>query len=186
MRQMQPEPIEVTVVFLEMEVRPTSFPPLPGNRQIALLRTHDIPLHFYRYLTDRVGRKWSWVHTLRQSDEELLKELHGKDREVWVLYLEGSPAGFFDLSRATPGVVDLGYFGLMKHAMGQGLGRWFLGSALSVCWETQPRLVTVQTCTLDHPAALPLYQKMGFHPVGQSHEVIQPLSFDERMAIVMR
>ncbi len=44
----------------------------------------------------------------------------------------------------------------------------------------------VQTCTLDHPAALPLYQKLGFQPVGQKKEVIRPLSLEERAAIVMR
>jgi hypothetical protein len=27
--------------------------------------------------------------------------------------------------------------------------------------------VTVNTCTLDHPAALPLYQRIGFEPVAQ-------------------
>jgi len=37
-----------------------------------------------------------------------------------------------------------------------------------VAWETFPadRLI-VRTCTLDHPAALPLYQKCGFAPTGQ-------------------
>jgi hypothetical protein len=44
----------------------------------------------------------------------------------------------------------------------------------------------VQTCTLDHPAALPLYQKLGFFPVGQSNEVVRPLPFAERSASVMR
>jgi hypothetical protein len=49
-----------------------------------------------------------------------------------------------------------------------------------------PTFVTVQTCTLDHPAALPLYQKLGFSPVGQSRELVRPMSFDERAASVMR
>jgi GNAT superfamily N-acetyltransferase len=75
---------------------------------------------------------------------------------------------------------------MMEHAMGQGLGRWFLGAAIAACWATRPQLVTVQTCTLDHPAALPLYQKLGFTPVGQSRETILPMSFEERSAIVMR
>ena len=181
-----PEPIEVTVVFLEMEVPPASFPPQPYNRQVALLKTRDIPLHFYRYLTDRVGRKWQWVNILRKSDEELAAEIHGEGREVWVLYLDGAPAGFFDLNRAAPDVVDLAYFGMMEQAMGQGIGRWFLGAAVSACWESGPRLVTVQTCTLDHPAALPLYQKLGFRPVAQAKEFVQPMTFAQRAASVMR
>jgi hypothetical protein len=46
--------------------------------------------------------------------------------------------------------------------------------------------VTVQTCTLDHPAALPLYQKLGFSPVGQKKEIVRPMAFHERSASVMR
>jgi hypothetical protein len=46
--------------------------------------------------------------------------------------------------------------------------------------------VAVQTCTLDHPAALPLYQKLGFTPVAQKKEVVHPMPFDERKASVMR
>ena len=61
MDKARPAPIEVTVTFLEMQAPPAHYPPLPYNRQIALLRTKDMPLHFYRYLTDRVGRKWHWV-----------------------------------------------------------------------------------------------------------------------------
>lgn len=186
LEEVQPEPIEVTVTFLEMEARPASFPPLPYNRQIALLKTSNIPLHFYRYLADRVGRKWHWVNSLRKSNEQLQEELHRHGREVWVLYLDGSPAGFFDLNRVTPEIVDLAYFGMMEHATGQGIGRWFLGAAISACWAMDPKLVTVQTCTLDHPAALPLYQKLGFRPVGQAREVIRPMTFAERTAIVMR
>ncbi|TGV78967.1 GNAT family N-acetyltransferase, partial [Mesorhizobium sp. M2D.F.Ca.ET.145.01.1.1] len=45
---------------------------------------------------------------------------------------------------------------------------------------------TVQTCTLDHPAALPLYQKLGFKPVAQKKEIVHPLPFAERSASVMR
>jgi hypothetical protein len=33
----------------------------------------------------------------------------------------------------------------------------------------------VQTCTLDHPRALPLYQQMGFIPFAQEEAEIMPL-----------
>src|SRR3982751_3024320 len=84
--------IEVTVTFLEMHVPPAYSPPLPYNRQIALLRTKDIPLHFYRYLMDRVGRKWHWVNVLRLDDEELAAGIHRENRDIRVLYLDGAPA----------------------------------------------------------------------------------------------
>jgi GNAT superfamily N-acetyltransferase len=178
--------IEVTVTFLEMHAPPAHYPALPYNRQIALLRTRDIPLHFYRYLMDRVGRKWHWVNSLRLSDEELLASLHREDRDIRILYLDGAPAGFFDVRPNLPDETDLAYFGMMEHATGQGLGRWFLGAAIESCWSHGPKRVTVQTCTLDHPAALPLYQKLGFQPVAQKKEIIRPMPFSERQASVMR
>jgi GNAT superfamily N-acetyltransferase len=180
------EDIAVTVTFLEMHVPPVYSQPVPYNRQIALLKTKDIPLHFYRYLMDRVGRKWHWVNVLRLSDDELSAGIHREDRDIRVLYLDGAPAGFFDLKPHLPEEVELAYFGMMEHATGQGIGRWFLGAAIAAAWSYGPRRVTVQTCTLDHPAALPLYQKLGFTPVAQKKEVVQPMPFLERSASVMR
>lgn len=181
-----PEPIRVTVTFLEMATPPSHYPPLPYGRQIALLRTRDMPLHFYRYLLDRVGRRWDWVNALRLSDEELAAGLHREDRDIRVLYLDGAPAGFFDIRPLPPHEVELSYFGLMEHATGQGLGRWFLGAAVEACWSHGPKLVTVQTCTHDHPAALPLYQRLGFRPVAQKTETVLPMTMVERAAAVMR
>jgi GNAT superfamily N-acetyltransferase len=178
--------IEVTVTFLAMTRPPSHYAPLPYNRQIALLRVKDIPLHFYRYLIDRVGRKWHWVNALRLSDEELAEGVHAPGRDIRVLYVDGAPAGFFDLKPHLPQAMELAYFGLMPHAAGTGLGRWFLGAAVEACWAHEPESVIVQTCTLDHPAALPLYQKMGFAPVGQTKETVMPLGFAERSSIVMR
>lgn len=180
------QPVEVTVTFLEMASPPVHYPPLPYGRQIALLKTRNIPLHFYRYLQDRIGRRWHWVNILRLSDEELSAKIHAPGRDIRVLYLDGAPAGFFDLKPEPGGPLELAYFGMMEQAMGQGLGRWFLGAAIEAAWSHHPTVVTVQTCTLDHPAALPLYQKLGFSPVGQTKEMVVPLSFTERSTSVMR
>jgi GNAT superfamily N-acetyltransferase len=181
-----PDGIEVTVTFLEMRSAPAHYPPLPYGKQVALLKTRNIPRHFYRYLMDRVGRKWHWVNALRLTDDELREGLDLPGRDIRVLYLDGVPAGFFDVKPHLPEEAELAYFGIMEHAMGQGLGRWFLGAAIEACWSHGPRLVTVQTCTLDHPAALPLYQRLGFSPVGQKTEIIRPLPFAERSASVMQ
>lgn len=181
-----PETIPVTVTFLEMAVPPAHYPPLPHNRQIALLRARKVPIHFYRYLADRVGRKWHWVNILRTSEEKLEAALWKPDRDIRVLYLDGAPAGFFDIKPHLPETAEIAYFGMMEHAMGQGIGRWFLGAAIEAAWAQGPRTVTVQTCTMDHPAALPLYQKLGFSPVGQTREIVTVMSFAERSESVMR
>lgn len=180
------DPIPVTVTFLEMKRKPAHYPHPPANMNIALMRTREIPLHFYRYLTDRVGRKWHWVNILRLSDEELTARIHKPGRDIRVLYLDGTPAGFFDINPISGDETEIAYFGMMDHATGRGLGRWFLGAAIEAAWAVSPKQIVVQTCTLDHPAALPLYQKMGFDPVGQTSEIVHPLPFAERVAHVMR
>ena len=120
------------------------------------------------------------------GDEDLAAGRGESGRDIRVLYLDGAPAGFFDLRSHLPDWVEIAYFGMMEHAMGQGLGRWFLGAAIEAAWSQGPTRVAVQTCTLDHPAALPLYQKLGFSPVGQKKEVVVPLTFEERSRSVMR
>jgi GNAT superfamily N-acetyltransferase len=181
-----PAGVEVTVTFLEMSVPPAHPPPLPLNQPIALLQARNIPLHFYRYLLDRVGRRWKWERSLRLTDEALSAELTHPGRDVRVLYLDGAPAGFFDIRPHLPESAEIAYFGMMEQALSRGLGRWFLGAAISAAWQHKPQMVTVQTCTLDHPAALPLYQKLGFSPVGQSKEIVHPLTDAERAKILFR
>ncbi|MEQ1944509.1 GNAT family N-acetyltransferase [Mesorhizobium sp. VNQ89] len=180
------DPIEVTVTFLEMQRQPAHYPHPPANINIALMKTRDMPLHFYRYLMDRVGRKWQWVNVLRLDDEELEAKIRKPGRDIRVLYIDGAPAGFFDINPYSADETEIAYFGMMEHVTGMGLGRWFLGAAIEAAWATNPRQIVVQTCTLDHPAALPLYQKLGFSPVGQKNEMVHPLPFQERSASVMR
>ena len=133
-----PDPIDVTVTFLEMDRAPVHRPAAPYNRQIALLRARAMPLHYYRYLIDRVGRKWHWVNSLRLNDDDLA-EVTREDRDIRVLYLDGAPAGFFDLKPNGPSEMEIAYFGMMDHATGQGLGRWFLGSAIDTALVVQAR-----------------------------------------------
>jgi len=182
----KPDPIDVTVTFLEMVAPPAHYPPVPYNRPIALLKARGMPNHFYRYLIDRIGRKWHWVNALRLSDEELAKKLADPARDVRVLHLDGVPAGMFEVAPLDDDMMELVYFGLMENATGQGIGRWFLGAAMEAAWSRSPQRVVVQTCTLDHPAALPLYQKIGFNPVAQVKEVVFPLTSAERAEILVR
>jgi len=82
-----------------------------------------------------------------------------------VAYVEGTPAGYFQLDAATePGSVEIAYFGLAPDAIGQGLGKHLLSCAVRDAWALGPKRVWLHTCTLDHPHALPNYQKRGFVP----------------------
>ena len=69
--------------------------------------------------------------------------------------------------------VWLAYFGIMPEFRGRGLGKWLLSEALATAWLREPERVRVETCTLDDPRALPLYQRMGFVPYERRQKVIE-------------
>jgi GNAT superfamily N-acetyltransferase len=66
--------------------------------------------------------------------------------------------------------VNLAYFGLMPWMIGKGLGQAFLRDAVDTAWGAGARAVTVNTCTADHPRALPTYIASGFAPVRTLRE----------------
>ena len=85
---------------------------------------------------------------------------------LYTLLDHGWPQGFFMLEDMGDDVVDLSYFGMVPEAVGRGLGGWLLKTAILTAWDREGiRKLTVNTCTLDHPRALALYQKNGFMPV---------------------
>lgn len=171
--------LDTTITFLEMTTIPAKRYPLPLGVNAAILHAERPQLAFYRFLQLQVGYHWNWEFRLRMNDETLLAAIHAETSEIYVLYLDGAPAGFFEVNRADPAVTDLAYFGLMPHAAGRGLGRWFLSRAIEACWANTPEKITVNTCTLDHPAALSLYQKLGFVPYRQAPGKVRPLTKKE-------
>jgi GNAT superfamily N-acetyltransferase len=178
--------LAATVTHLRMERAPQHYPPAPSKPPLALLKCRSMPLHYYRYLYDRVGRAWHWTAALTLSDKDLAERLASPRTDIRVLHVDGCPGGFFELRVLSGKECRLVHFGLMEHAMGRGLGRWFLGSAVRAGWEHQPRILSVETCTLDHPAALPLYQKMGFAPVWRREETVAELTPEARAAILSK
>ena len=180
----KPKSLRATITHLQMNRPPRGSTPLPVNLHATLMRATDIPLHFYRYLQWQVGRQWNWVERLRLNDDELSKIVHAKTTRIFVLSVDGSPAGFFELADLEDETVELSYFGLMEHVHNRGLGQWMLGQAIATAWSNTPERVIVSTNTLDHPAALPLYQKMGFEPVSQNEAIIRPLADDEILKLM--
>lgn len=88
-----------------------------------------------------------------------------------MLYGDGEPAGFFELDARSGHDVNLAYFGLMPHALGKGLGGPFLRAAIDAAWMLAPTQLRVNTCTADHPRALPAYLRAGFKPIRTVREV---------------
>ena len=161
--------VAVTVTFLRMDRRPGEAPPsLPPGCQIV--RVSGCTVGFYRYLYDTVGAAYVWWLRRTLSDAELGSLLGDPRVSIHVLYSGGEPAGFFELDERNWPDVNLSYFGLLPHAVGTGVGFAFLSHAVATAWRPGARGMTVNTCTADHPRALPTYLRAGFRIVRQVRE----------------
>ncbi len=167
--------IETTVTYLEMTERPTRpSTPVPAGK-LAIFRAEQPTVSFYRYMYDTVGEPWNWTDRRRLTDDELTGIIHDPDVAIYVLYVAGVPAGFVELDGRIEGAVELSYVGLMPEFVGRGLGGYLLDWAVSAAWLMEPKRVWLHTCSLDHPSALPMYQRAGFVPYDQRIETVAAL-----------
>lgn len=164
------------ITFLEMTSRPAprrAPPPLDAH---ALMRVEEPAVAYFRWLYHHTGRDWMWIDRRRWDDEKLAAHLTAPGYALYVLYLKGGPAGFFELVPHDGGTrIDLGLFGIMPEYIGRKLGPFMLDQAIQLGWERGPNRMTVDTCTLDHPRALTLYQKFGFTPYATRERLAWPL-----------
>lgn len=181
--------------------RPTDHAPPPAVR---LDRAHELRPDAYRALYSAVGREFNWRDRLAWDDARLAAYLDDPMVAIWLLTVDGSTAGYFELRRhgvelppAARALADGGaddepavapesqrpcelvYFGLVRGARGRGLGRWLLERAIAEAWAGGADLLWLHTCSLDHPAALPNYRARGFRPFATlryEEDVPDPLS----------
>jgi GNAT superfamily N-acetyltransferase len=167
--------VPMTVTFLEMTAKPAALPPPMPKGKIAFLRAEHPPVHFYRYLYDAIGGGYKWVDRKKKSDDEIAAIIHDPLVELFVLYVEGNPGGMAELDFRDPAGAQLAYFGLMPDYVGRRLGYFALYHSVMNCWTRPIPKLLVNTCTLDHPRALPLYQRMGFAPYAREERYIELL-----------
>ena len=150
-----------------MNHAPAQSVPIPTRPKIALIRAENIPVDFYRYLYELVGKDHHWEDRRHIPEPNLYSIINHENTEISVLYADGCPAGFFELNKEShPNSIEILYFGLGRDYHGLGLGKWFTYAAISAAWAHKPEKIKIQTNTLDHPAALQLYQRLGFSPVA--------------------
>jgi len=168
-----PKQIPTVVTFLDMDHRPALHAPPQPKDKIAILRAERPPVHFYRYLYDTIGAPYYWVERKKKSDAEIADILGDPAVELYVLYRDGCPAGMAELDFRKVNIGQLAYFGLMPDAVGRGLGHFFLHNAVLNAWDHPIDKLLVNTCTLDHPRALPLYQRVGFVPYTREQRYVE-------------
>lgn len=163
--------VAVTITHVEMLQAPERRDE-EGLRLEVRQVVHPVP-SLNRYFYRTVGAAWTW-HSCRPWSLRRWADLVTRPGfETWIGYLDDGPAGYFELDAAgTPGEVEIVHFGLLPEFIGRGLGREFLAAAIDRAWAIPgTERVQLNTCTLDHPRALPNYLAAGFR-VARVEEVI--------------
>ncbi len=166
--------LKTVVTHLEM-LSPPAYPAEPTPKDALILHAKPPTVAYYRFLYDTVGANWMWWERRKMSDDALRAIVQHPLVEVHVLHVGGVPAGYAELDRRSANQVELAYFGLMPEFIGRGLGGWLLRRAVMLAWDhgsPRPSRVWVHTCDLDHPSALPLYQRVGFRPFKEEIEIV--------------
>ncbi|HYG46909.1 MAG TPA: GNAT family N-acetyltransferase [Allosphingosinicella sp.] len=157
--------IGTVVTYLEMIRRPP-LRPLPAS-PLRLEHWRDPEPARYRLLFERVGARWLWYSRLVMDDERLraeMGEIHA------VVDPAGIEVGMLELDFRTAGECLIRFLGLVPELAGKGHGRWLFAQVLALAWRPGVERVAVNTCTLDHPAALKAYLNAGFTAVKQAFE----------------
>ena len=184
-----------TVTYLEMISYPKHLiltKPEKLNAEIKLVVEPTVD--FYRYLYNSVGEKWTWIERRLLDDSSLQKLIRSSDIEIHILYVDDNVAGFGEIGwdRASNGS-EIKYFGLMPDYIGKRLGTYFLNNIINIAWKRNPVRLRVNTCDLDHPSALGVYQKSGFNILEQVVERLpdptivglpHPPSHEERQGLL--
>jgi GNAT superfamily N-acetyltransferase len=175
-----PGHVGAVVTYLEMTERPIlpelargGGPPKAVEGQAlpsSALRLERWPapdLARYRALFERVGGPWLWYSRLALDDAALraaIGEVHA------VVDPAGAEIGLVELDFAVAGECLIRFLGLVPELAGRGHGGWLFAETLARAWRPDVRRVHLNTCSLDHPAALPAYLKAGFRAYARAFE----------------
>ncbi|SFM29367.1 GNAT family N-acetyltransferase [Methylobacterium pseudosasicola] len=166
-----PGHIAAIVTSLDMVGPPTprAAKPLPDGMALHPLVRSDCET--YRGLYRAVGADWLWFSRLTLSDQALRDILDDPRVEILTLRQDGTDLGLLELDFRQPETCELAFLGLVPEALGQGLGRTLINTAIESAWSHPIKRFWVHTCTFDHPGALDFYRRSGFTPCAVAVEV---------------
>jgi GNAT superfamily N-acetyltransferase len=93
----------------------------------------------------------------------------------------GVEVGMIELDFREAGECLIRFLGLVPELAGKGHGAWLFAQVAALAWRPGVSRVHVNTCSLDHPAALPAYLKAGFRAYRRAFESFP----DPRLAAVL-
>jgi GNAT superfamily N-acetyltransferase len=153
--------VDVTIHYLEL-VQPADFRPKRSGRAGVRFAMVPVPMpELNRFFYCAVGAAWTWYERRSWTLAQWAAAM-GPELETWVLSVDGIPAGYTELKQLDDGAVELNYFGLLAPYVGAGFGAHLLTEAVDRAWAMGATRVVLNTCSLDHPAALGNYLARGF------------------------
>ena len=158
------EHVGAVVTYLEMTKRPP-VRALPSS-PLRLERWRAPDPEKYPTLFRRVGGRWLWYSRLLMDDSALRAAVG----ELWTVTDRGIEVGMIELDFSEPGDCLIRFLGLVPELAGKGHGKWLFAQLLGLAWRPGITRLKVNTCSLDHPAALPSYLKAGFEPRRRAFE----------------
>ena len=158
--------IKYRVTYLEMNDAPKFDWPKNLKYKLSILLAENFPSWYFLFFYKQVGKKYLWTDWLEKSKEEIDQFVNHKKVLLYTLIKDGLPCGFYMLDYRKKDVCDISFFGLVEEAIGKGLGKYLLKTAILTAWDSRKiKKLTVNTCSLDHKNAIYLYQKYGFKAV---------------------
>ena len=158
-------PVQTT--YLELAPDAPLRPPARARPDYEVRQAVAASPEFNRFLYTAVGWRWNWNSRLRWNYAQWQEYLSHPALETWVGYIDGVPAGYFELRIEPPesgAAVEIVQFGLLPAFLGRGLGGHLLCDAVARGREVGTGRVWLHTCTEDHPHALANYRARGFVP----------------------
>ncbi|OBP14017.1 acetyltransferase [Rheinheimera sp. SA_1] len=152
--------VNVTTWYLDYQGAAVVLPEWPAG--VALTEAKIASPDLSQFLFCAVGTHWHWFSRLSWTYQQWLDYLTAGNVRTWVLYQEGTPAGFVELRKHEDNSVELKFFGLLPAFIGRGLGTRLAQAAIALAQQWQASRVWVHTCSEDHPSALKTYQQAGF------------------------
>ena len=109
------------------------------------------------------------------ADDDLASIIKNEKVEIYVLYVDGVPAGFTELDYTEydkDRSVEISILGLIPEYIGKGYGLYLASWAVDGIWRRGPEQLSTSITSFDHPRAAGLLQKVGFTAVNQRVEHI--------------
>jgi GNAT superfamily N-acetyltransferase len=160
--------VDQTITYLEMTSPDELIPGRPPPQPLRLERVEAASADRFRSAVLRIGEPHSWTTPSGRSEDRWRERLARPDVLAWIARVDDEVAGAIELELQPQGEVEITMFGLVPEMVGHGFGGHLLTLATQLAWEARlpddppNRRVWLHTSSLDHPHAIPNYERRGF------------------------